>query len=458
MSHFIDEDPVKMDSPTRAPEPSPPRSKMQPPIKLQSLGATPSKSKPASPEKKDNAILSSAVSEPPSPIAESPIPKIPQDLRPNKPTATHPSKTGSKRKLAARDESDLPLIRISSKESQPAKAVPEKGSVLGKAEGKTLKELASIRKEARDRAMAIPSTRKPLSNKSTNNDVSSPRKVKEAVKDEITTAKADAKSKLNTKQKALQDRTKAKSKPASVIEIVLPQASRNDAKPSVAELAAPVATPVLLLPPSPGPAPPSEEPRGDTPPPAHISSSGETSRASRRNRTAVSYAEPNLRDKMRRPSKQLFDAVSGEAYTRRTSQSQLKRDSDFTEDTSAMSVSRAQMFEAEMGLGSPLASKSTASTTQGQLRTSATHDCAGTGAAEELVRISDNPREESSSFDSDVYDFHDSSPQADKLSAPAPAKGRRQSKATRRHSEAVDGDDAYVPGERASTRRRSMMV
>ncbi|SPQ27667.1 499ede32-eac5-4845-ad66-83321f2d21a2 [Thermothielavioides terrestris] len=50
----------------------------------------------------------------------------------------------------------------------------------------------------------------------------------------------------------------------------------------------------------------------DTPPPADISSTGETSRPSRRARAPISYAEPNLRDKMRRPTKQLFDAVTGE--------------------------------------------------------------------------------------------------------------------------------------------------
>ncbi len=50
----------------------------------------------------------------------------------------------------------------------------------------------------------------------------------------------------------------------------------------------------------------------DTPPPADISSNGEISRPSRRARAAISYAEPNLRDKMRRPTKELLDAVAGE--------------------------------------------------------------------------------------------------------------------------------------------------
>ncbi|CAK7567808.1 MAG: hypothetical protein SEPTF4163_005777 [Sporothrix epigloea] len=58
----------------------------------------------------------------------------------------------------------------------------------------------------------------------------------------------------------------------------------------------------------------------DTPPPADFFSQGETSRPNRRSRASVSYAEPNLRDKMRRPTKELFDAVAGEGkYVQRQS-------------------------------------------------------------------------------------------------------------------------------------------
>ena len=47
----------------------------------------------------------------------------------------------------------------------------------------------------------------------------------------------------------------------------------------------------------------------DTPPPSDISQATEGPRPSRRQRAAVSYAEPSLRDKMRRPGKELVDAV-----------------------------------------------------------------------------------------------------------------------------------------------------
>lgn len=49
------------------------------------------------------------------------------------------------------------------------------------------------------------------------------------------------------------------------------------------------------------------------------------SRPSRRQRAVVSYAEPNLRDKMRRPTRELIDAVGGDG-SRRSSSFQLVRE------------------------------------------------------------------------------------------------------------------------------------
>lgn len=54
-----------------------------------------------------------------------------------------------------------------------------------------------------------------------------------------------------------------------------------------------------------------------------ISDMTAASRPSRRQRAVVSYAEPNLRDKMRRPTSELIDAVGG----RRSSSFQLLRES-----------------------------------------------------------------------------------------------------------------------------------
>ncbi len=61
----------------------------------------------------------------------------------------------------------------------------------------------------------------------------------------------------------------------------------------------------------------------DTPPPPDLTSASDsvnaTARPSRRPRGSVSYAEPSLNTKMRRPTKELVDAVTGEGRNQRTS-------------------------------------------------------------------------------------------------------------------------------------------
>ncbi len=69
-----------------------------------------------------------------------------------------------------------------------------------------------------------------------------------------------------------------------------------------------------------GSEPPTARPESrDTPPPEDLNPEtsttnpfGSMGRSSRRPRGSVSYAEPNLRDKMRRPTKELVDAVAAE--------------------------------------------------------------------------------------------------------------------------------------------------
>lgn len=81
----------------------------------------------------------------------------------------------------------------------------------------------------------------------------------------------------------------------------------------------PAAPSLDILPPqSPEPRTARQKPC-DTPPPADLASEvtatdafGTAGRASRRARNSVSYAEPSLRDKMRRPTKELIDAVGAD--------------------------------------------------------------------------------------------------------------------------------------------------
>jgi hypothetical protein len=68
----------------------------------------------------------------------------------------------------------------------------------------------------------------------------------------------------------------------------------------------------------------------DTPPPPDLGPGSEGQRPSRRARPAVSYAEPNLRDKMRRPTKDLIDAVSRDEKAHRGSGIKLEEEAPST--------------------------------------------------------------------------------------------------------------------------------
>lgn len=69
----------------------------------------------------------------------------------------------------------------------------------------------------------------------------------------------------------------------------------------------------------------------DTPPPPDLgpdTGTGSFGRASRRPRGNVNYAQPNLRDKMRRPTAELVDAVAAEERARQESIAKVARDAE----------------------------------------------------------------------------------------------------------------------------------
>ncbi|KAI5928309.1 hypothetical protein F4810DRAFT_188726 [Camillea tinctor] len=307
VSRFVDEDPVKIDLPNKnsvnnqAVSPTPqnlspqPESQLSPPsITTEKQGPSPKKAEPRT------ATTCLMVSTTTDPLSPSPA-----------------GKAGVKRKTRDEDEKEEtqqsrppPQFTLTTKNSSE-KLMNTKARPVGR----PIKELPSKR-DARH-GLNASAARKPLGAKSSNDIINSPKKAsaKAPVQDEVAKAKADMKREEQGKE-----RTKPK-KDTTPIEI-----------PSLPPPPAPVASieieqdnlapePQLMAPESPEPLVSKEEIR-DTPPPADISSRGETSRGSRRARAAVSYAEPNLRDKMRRPTKQLLDAVSGEGKNiRRTSQS-----------------------------------------------------------------------------------------------------------------------------------------
>lgn len=204
-------------------------------------------------------------------------------------------RAGSKRKFG--DENEFVQIAMAEKGKENADGTDEATSGRGNQKRRSIKELPAGQRERAGRV------RMPLAVKSTNEDVSSPRKAMKVTKPELGKEEQSKVEDSHVKERTITQRALQK------IEIPPPEPPAATTVMLDSEAAPPSATPS-------SPATPNRQARQDvqhdTPPPAHISSNGETSRPSRRARAAISYAEPNLRDKMRRPTKELFDAVAGE--------------------------------------------------------------------------------------------------------------------------------------------------
>ncbi|RYP06381.1 hypothetical protein DL765_009505 [Monosporascus sp. GIB2] len=372
VSRFVDEDPVKIDLPTRqiADEIEPPaladsatnpvsRTHMPSPANNAepvAIGPNVAKVEKASSaqEKKDTELR---------------VVKAASTAEPRAPTET--VKPSLKRK--SRDDEDRTNDQAALRSAE-ASASPEKSTILkDRTVNRPIKE---IRKDGRGKLKnaggGSTTQRKPLGAKNSNENLGSPMKgVKPSIVDEVAKAKSDAKREEHAKSRTETRKVKAKEKetrPApAVIEVPAPE-------PVIPEQAPPVAAIEIEIEPEPPAPPQQQEPDGpstepnpsaprspepppsaattareeevcDTPPPLDISSRGETTRGSRRTRPAVSYAEPNLRDKMRRPTKQLLDAVAGEGKSlqmrRVSSSSSQSRQSELPTPASASSSSSA---------------------------------------------------------------------------------------------------------------------
>ena len=79
---------------------------------------------------------------------------------------------------------------------------------------------------------------------------------------------------------------------------------------------------------------PTPQPAPNTPPLPDLSAT----RPSRRQRGSVSYAEPNLRDKMRRPTRDLVDAVGGNEKTHFQRSASARAESEAQEETDGLTV------------------------------------------------------------------------------------------------------------------------
>ncbi|KAI1497388.1 hypothetical protein F5X99DRAFT_23955 [Biscogniauxia marginata] len=482
VSRFVDEDPVKIDLPTKYSVPnhtesptSPQKSSKKPEdrsppraITTELEEASPKNTEPTG--AKSTTIAATTT----EPLSISPA-----------------GKASLKRKT--RDEDEKEDVQPSRPPPQPTLATKSQNEKTTNAKvrsvGRPIKNLPSKR-DARQ-GLTTSTQRKPLGAKSSNDIINSPKKVsaKPPVQDEVSKAKADlrrdeqSKERTRSKKEAIQVEIPALPPPPAPVASI--EVEQDNLSPE----------PHLTVPDSPEPLAPKEEIR-DTPPPSDISYRGETSRGSRRARTAVSYAEPNLRDKMRRPTKQLFDAVSGEGkHMRRTSQS--KKDEpqsgpssvaksegrDSCRDISTVRSTSTDPNHPDI-MASPLVQKTARSAPLDDLPTSVTDrkkrnssavvpgsdsessgrsstKPASKGSNRRLEEIAAREEEVAKMFDGpDVYEFTTSSPKdepknpvPEEEEAPPKKRGSRQPRSRRLSSMAAHEDLAEQPDSEGSSEK-----
>ncbi|RDW62797.1 hypothetical protein BP5796_11099 [Coleophoma crateriformis] len=295
ISKFVDEDPVKIDLPNRSHE---------------SEGEDPGSLDPAlsiNLEQRKKRRESGSVE----------TKKITSQTDENREDA-EPLRIGAKRKLSVREDDDSESSRRHKEASDDsflfARLTGEVQTRLGPPAEKTktqnAREMAVANGGSQKKITSEISARRVLAPKSVNN---SPRKVsKPKAVDEVKAAKAEL-----AKKEASRDRPRALEKKSEPIPVEAETIPILDPVDIQVEPETPAALD-LFSPQSSLPSTARAESR-DTPPPTDLGASAEAQRPSRRARGAVSYAEPNLRDKMRRPTKELVDAVAREEARRTAS-------------------------------------------------------------------------------------------------------------------------------------------
>ncbi|KAJ8131034.1 hypothetical protein O1611_g2589 [Lasiodiplodia mahajangana] len=487
VSRFVDEDPVKLDLSTL--------TKLLTPALTESDASGPEDAYPDSPvaSVKTHDVVKKAPEGYQAEKAEETTKGAPEsELQ----TPVQAAKANLKRKVREEDEKEnaplsKPLLPVSAiTKNNQEKITNEKANTTTR----PIKDLPIGKRDPREKSFNA-TQRKPLGAKSSNEALGSLKKSAKAP-----TEGKGAKPKAEGKD---DEPTKGHLKPPKepkTVDIPPPSSpepvSRVDIEPESLS-----AEPNLAVPDSPEVSVPREK-INDTPPPLDISSKGETTRANRRARAAVSYAEPNLRDKMRRPNtKQLFDAVAGEGKNiRRTSQCQREEPSSGpfsgAKSESSRKNATSQQISNDMRsdpdiMASPLIQKTTRTSTLEQLPASVTTDRKRkdlTTAAQDhgvdatainpitkginrrLEQIAAREAEVAELFErSDVYEFTDSSlndtsketiPEENKIT-----KGGRQSRSRRFSSITPEGvqlsnanQNEKAPSKQTGSRKRASMA
>lgn len=238
----------------------------------------------------------------------------------------------------------------------------------------------------------------------------------------------------------------------------------------------------------------------DTPPPSGLNSTSSTSsalngasRPSRRARAAVNYAEPNLISKMRRPTKELADAVALAAHqsakSAEESQNTKMRSVTIKHEDGTTSHLKDNNRPENLEAGSPLGGKGNGmddglfearekelADTQPTASGRAIAALMAKGARREARSEEMKVKAEETVEDMKLYDFTDSSPRDveasgarsrrhSSVSGPSATKRtarRTHSREEERQAEPAETEDMAEAGsrraERITVRRRSMMV
>ncbi|OBT69810.1 hypothetical protein VE03_00709 [Pseudogymnoascus sp. 23342-1-I1] len=315
VSHFMNEDPVKIDLPTRSKTDAEEVSDFGPtlPVNLE--------------QRRKRKDMSGMLDHDQSTKNDTaPVEK--------KESVQQPLKSGAKRKFDVcddiEDEREARPVSIAPEESRHTRRAAidksqssKESTPAEKPVARIQREVALARAKTRDKAAsnarastplaASGAPRKALGPKTSNTDVAnSPKKLsKPPMGDDSSLLEKIG----GTKGR---ERPRSRNEPRIVIPAQVDPVVAMPSIETIPEPETPAALEDLFSPTSSAPSTARQISR-DTPPPQEIGQGGEGHRPSRRARASVNYAEPNLRDKMRRPAEGQIDAVTGEGKYRRAS-------------------------------------------------------------------------------------------------------------------------------------------
>ncbi|RAL61335.1 hypothetical protein DID88_009471 [Monilinia fructigena] len=225
-------------------------------------------------------------------------------------------KSGAKRKLSARDDEeieptkaneidDFQFTRVSSEERMKNRSAISSA----KENTKPLKDTKSSKGLSKDKPALVPNNRKVLAAKSVNNSPKKGASARILSQDDTKPGKLNMFKESSPNEVPIEEKQVGKIEPLP--QIVQPQLQvfnfqQGPETPAPADTFSPLSAHLSTT---------VQEESRDTPPPSEFA---EGHRPSRRARNSISYAEPNLRVKMRRPGKEFVNAVTADGKVRAT--------------------------------------------------------------------------------------------------------------------------------------------